>query len=208
MQRIAATVLVFSSCAGLSAAAYAQLTATPASALSLAPSIARSREADQVRGWYRDYLGREVGPELSAWVELLRGGMPATDVQATILGSDEFTSRGRDRKPSFAKPVTVTWAEPSSSELRRWTNRLAQLRDDRFALAREILLAGSQSPLPGDHPRPLRVRRGHAPGSRRSVEIGGTVQLCRPRRKREVARRGRSNTTLNSYVSSARMMPS
>jgi hypothetical protein len=182
MQRIAATVLVFSSCLGLTAAARAQVTATPANALTISSPAARSREAELVRGWYRDYLGREVGPELSAWVELLRGGMPATDVQATILGSDEFYfQRGRDPETFIRETLqSVTWAEPSYSELRRWTNRLTQLRDDRFALAREILLAGNPSPLPGGDQSEETITR-LAAATRLAAEtiefeIGGTVQ--------------------------------
>ena len=70
------------------------LTQTTLAQPALAP---RSTEADLIRSWYRDYLGRDVGPELTAWVELLRGGMSQTDVQATILGSDEFYyTKGRD----------------------------------------------------------------------------------------------------------------
>ena len=38
----------------------------------------------------------------------------------------------------------VTWSEPSYSDLRRWTGRLSQLRDDRFALVRVRL--GSHFP--------------------------------------------------------------
>src|SRR3954471_4522923 len=46
-----------------------------------------SPEANTIRGWYRDYLGRDVGQDLSALVNLMRGGMSSTDLQATILGS-------------------------------------------------------------------------------------------------------------------------
>jgi hypothetical protein len=106
----------------------------------------RSSEEDQVRGWYRDYLGREVGPELKAWAQLLRGGMSPLDVQATILGSDEFyNQKGRDVQSFVVETLqSVTWEEPTISELRRWTDRLDALRGDRFALAREILLANDE----------------------------------------------------------------
>src|SRR5581483_935378 len=53
-------------------------------------SLVQSPEANTIRGWYRDYLGREAGSDLTALVNLLRGGMSPTDLQATILGSDEF----------------------------------------------------------------------------------------------------------------------
>jgi hypothetical protein len=79
-------------------------------------------------------------------VSLLRGGMSATDLQATILGSDEFyTQKGRDPQ-TFVRDTlqAVTWSEPTYADLQRWTERLTQLRGDRFSLAREILLSKSQ----------------------------------------------------------------
>ena len=106
----------------------------------------RSTEADLIRSWYRDYLGRDVGPELTAWVELLRGGMSQTDVQATILGSDEFYyQKGRDPQTFVLETLqAITWSEPTTAEVRRWTDRLTALRGDRFALVREILLSSGQ----------------------------------------------------------------
>jgi hypothetical protein len=107
----------------------------------------RSAEAEQVRMWYRDYLGREPGPELTAWVELLRGGMSPLDLQATILGSDEFfNSKGRDPQTFVLETLqAVTWQAPTNTEIRRWTDRLTQLRGDRFALVREILMTNTVS---------------------------------------------------------------
>ena len=107
----------------------------------------RTREEDQVRQWYRDYLGREVGPELKAWTQLLQHGMSPLDVQATILGSDEFfNQKGRDAQSFVIETLqSVTWEEPTASQLRHWTGRLAALRGDRLALAREILLASGES---------------------------------------------------------------
>ncbi|HEY2415182.1 MAG TPA: hypothetical protein VGI40_23260 [Pirellulaceae bacterium] len=114
----------------------------PAAALS---SLATSPEANTIRGWYRDYLGRDVGQDLPALVNLLRGGMSPTDLQATILGSDEFYSqKGRDPQTFVRQTLqAVNWSEPATADIQRWTDRLNQLRGDRFALAREILL-GSQ----------------------------------------------------------------
>jgi hypothetical protein len=111
------------------------------------PALApRSAEADLIRSWYRDYLGRDVGPELTAWVELLKGGMSQTDVQATILGSDEFYyQKGRDPQTFVLETLqAITWSQPNTAELRRWTDRLTALRGDRFALVREILLSSGQ----------------------------------------------------------------
>lgn len=107
----------------------------------------RSAEAEQVRMWYRDYLGREPGPELTAWVELLRNGMSPVDVQASILSSDEFfNSKGRDPQTFVLETLqAVTWQAPSNTEIRRWTDRLTQLRGDRLALVREILMTNTVS---------------------------------------------------------------
>jgi hypothetical protein len=160
MQRIALCLAVGIGLSFSSPPVDAQITARPSNPLGAAVSsqfgtavpTTRSAETNQIRGWYRDYLGREVGPELSAWVELLRGGMSATDVQATILGSDEFYSqKGRDLQTFVRETLqSVTWADPSYSELQRWTDRLNQLRGDRFALAREILQAYAQPQSQGN----------------------------------------------------------
>lgn len=156
----------------------AQIQSQPARATA---AVAATAESDQIRSWYRDYLGREVGPEISAWVELLRGGMSPTDVQATILGSDEFYySKGRDPQTFILETLqAVTWSEPTVSELRRWTDRLNQLRGDRFAVAREILLANGQQTTPDTEVDETALRLMAA--SRLLIdtidfEIGGTSQ--------------------------------
>jgi hypothetical protein len=120
----------------------------PAAALG---SLATSPEANTIRGWYRDYLGRDVGQDLPALVNLLRGGMSPTDLQATILGSDEFYSqKGRDPQTFVRQTLqAVNWSEPSYADIQRWTDRLNQLRGDRFALAREILLGSQPAAQPG-----------------------------------------------------------
>ncbi|QDU31732.1 hypothetical protein ETAA8_68920 [Anatilimnocola aggregata] len=125
----------------------AQPLAQPVYAQPILAQPQRNAEAEQVRGWYRDYLGREPGPELTAWVELLRGGMSPVDVQATILGSDEFfNSKGRDQQTFVLETLqAVTWNQPTATDLRQWTDRLTQLRGDRFALVREILMTNTAS---------------------------------------------------------------
>jgi hypothetical protein len=87
--------------AGLLAdAALAQISATPAARFTpstpLTPAnslptstVGRSPESEQIRGWYRDYLGRDVGPDLSAWVELGMGRAAAgRDVADGCAGVD------------------------------------------------------------------------------------------------------------------------
>ena len=153
-----------------------------------AQRLSSSREEELVRGWYRDYLGREVGPELRAWVQLLQGGMPPLDVQATILGSDEFyAQKGRDPQTFVLETLqSVAWQEPTAAELRRWTDRLTLLRGDRFAVAREILQAYGQSsggPIGGvpDTTTAAEVATRITSASKLLVdtidfEIGGTLQ--------------------------------
>lgn len=118
----------------------------PGYSTALGTSLLQSPEANTIRGWYRDYLGRDAGQDLNALVNLLRGGMAPTDLQATILGSDEFYSqKGRDPQTFIRDTLqAVTWTEPSYTDLQRWTDRLNQLRGDRFALAREILMSNNQ----------------------------------------------------------------
>jgi hypothetical protein len=198
MQRIAA--LMFASLLGclLTSSVTAQIiTAQPArpfnpspsygnyqtaySAPTAAPSVLQSPEANTIRGWYRDYLGRDVGQDVSALVNLLRGGMSSTDLQATILGSDEFYwQKGRDPQTFVRETLqAVTWTEPSYAELQRWTDRLNQLRGDRFALAREILQSNNQPLSQASQLGDLVTRLSSA--SRLAVdtidfEIGGTAQ--------------------------------
>jgi hypothetical protein len=64
-------------------------------------------------------------------VQLLRSGTSPLEVQAAILGSDEFyNQKGRDVQSFVLETLqSVTWQEPTASELRRWTDRLTALRD-------------------------------------------------------------------------------
>jgi hypothetical protein len=153
------------------------------SGLSLIPPT--GHEEDQIRNWYRDYLGREVGPELKAWVELLRGGMSPLDVQATILGSDEFyNGKGRNAETFIVETLqSITWEEPSDAEVRRWSDRLRALRGDRFSVAREILLAHADDVGSGAPAGPNRAEIANRLTAAAKLltdtidfEIGGTTQ--------------------------------
>jgi len=148
------------------------------------PSVAavtNSTEANTIRGWYRDYLGRDPGQDLPSLVNLMRGGMSPTDVQATILGSDElFSQKGRDPRTFIHDTLqAVNWAEPTPSDMQRWTDRLNQLRGDRFALAREILLSNTQPQTGANQLADVASRLASA--ARLAIEtidfeIGGTTQ--------------------------------
>lgn len=181
----------------IAAQAAAQIiTATPASrapltatsppigyaSLPAASSILASAEANLIRGWYRDYLGRDPGQELPALVQLLRGGMAPLDLQATILSSEEFYwQKGRDPQAFVRETLqAVTWSDPSPAEVQRWTDRLTQLRGDRFALVREMLLA-QRRPATTSAGELVEVARRLASAARLAAdtiefEIGGTPQ--------------------------------
>jgi hypothetical protein len=203
MQRNAASILALLTLGvGMSIAQAQVITAQPARTLSASPpsspnysagfssaypptlsaaSLAQSPEANTIRGWYRDYLGRDVGQDLTALANLMRGGMSPTDLQATILGSDEFYSQKGNDPQSFVRQTlqAVTWTEPSYSDVQRWTDRLTQLRGDRFALAREILLSNAQPQSQVNQQSDLVTRLSSA--TRLAVdtinfEIGGTPQ--------------------------------
>jgi hypothetical protein len=85
MQRIARWLVVLLGLSLSLARAEAQLIARPANQFGAPPNQfgatpgypygtagagSQSAETDQIRKWYRDYLGREVGPEISAWTNL------------------------------------------------------------------------------------------------------------------------------------------
>src|SRR5262245_15150037 len=202
MQRIACLVLALSGGVLLSSSGRAQIiqaqparnfnssnAAAPYStayppAYSSAPSLTsllQSPEANTIRGWYRDYLGRDAGQDVSALVNLLRGSMSPTDLQATILGSDEFYSqKGRDPQAFVRETLqSVTWTEPSYADIQRWTDRLNQLRGDRFAVAREILLSGTQPQSQSAQSTEAITRLSTAArlvGQTIDLEIGGTPQ--------------------------------
>jgi len=202
MRRIAWGLLVAGTSATISPAVWGQITAQPARPYNSAPTYnsgygqptypapysapamlnlqATSPEANTIRGWYRDYLGRDVGQDVSALVNLMRGGMSPTDLQATILGSDEFYSqKGRDPQTFVRETLqAVNWSEPSYADVQRWTDRLNQLRGDRFALAREILVGsqpqGQASPV-GDVATRL-VSAARLANETIDFEIGSTPQ--------------------------------
>lgn len=185
MRWIAALSCVLLGAAAVPTSLAAQIvTARPAPRFTPSPALAtntRSADSNLIRGWYRDYLGRDPGTELNSWTELLRGGMSQTDVQASILGSDEFyRQRGRDPQSLVRETLqAITWSEPTPTEVQRWTDRLAQLRGDNFALAREILLANAPASAPANQMGDLATRLASA--TRLAIEtiefeIGGTTQ--------------------------------
>src|SRR5262249_61528821 len=93
-------------------------------------------------GWYVRYLNREPDPGgYQAFVQRVRRGEAADQLQAEILGSEEFfNNQGRDPAAFIAglyRVVLGTGANPG--DVATWGNRLAQLRGHRVQLPRDCL---------------------------------------------------------------------
>ena len=58
------------------------------------PNARGSRVTRTTKTWFAAGIAitwaRQAGPELQAWTQLLQRGMSPLDLQATILGSDEY----------------------------------------------------------------------------------------------------------------------
>jgi len=116
-------------------------------------------DLDAIRGWYRKYLGREAAPtDVNTWIKYLEQGWSILDVQAGILGSDEFFNRYRRDPARFIAGLyaEILGVNPWPDDLRYWQGILRDLNDNREALARRALqrLVGPpKQPLPPDMPR-------------------------------------------------------
>lgn len=97
---------------------------------------------EQVNRWYQDLLGRTLADrERTVWQRELARGKPPEEILATILGSSEYYERFGGNQRAYVADVFqyIHGRNPSTPELQRWTNRLAQLRDVRFTLVEEML---------------------------------------------------------------------
>jgi putative lipoprotein len=96
---------------------------------------------DQVDGWYLQYLGRNLTDrERSVWQRELSRGKPLDEILGTILGSSEYHERFRGNQRAYIADVfqSLYGRTPTPQEIQRWQTRLAQLRDDRFKMVREM----------------------------------------------------------------------
>jgi len=122
------------------------LTLTPANRPppSLPPVLPPTADSpiDQVDLWYQDFLGRELtSKEKSVWQRELSKGKSLEEILVTILGSSEYFDRFGGNTSEYISEVFrfLSGRNPSPSEMRRWVNRLAQLRDVRFPLVQEMM---------------------------------------------------------------------
>jgi hypothetical protein len=103
--------------------------------------------ADLIDSWFRQYLGRSVDPGgLSSRLALLRRGADPGDIEADIIGSDEYWRRHGGNVVGFVRGLyaDVLGREPNRAEVRNWQDRFAVNRGNRSAVAREFLQAAGR----------------------------------------------------------------
>jgi hypothetical protein len=113
----------------------------------------RTADLETIRSWYRRYLGRPAdSADLNQWVQRLEQGWSMLDVQAGILGSDEFFLRyNRDPARFIAGLYTeVAGMPPRPDDVRYWLSMLQQFNNDRQAVARRsvVVLRMQTQPAP------------------------------------------------------------
>jgi hypothetical protein len=122
------------------------------------------RNYGQVRQWYGDYLGRDPqSDEARQWLDQMRRGENAADVQASLLGSDEYYERLGNDPRAYVEGLyrNVGSSQAADRDIDQWADRLRSLRNDRTALAREFIGNGG------------RLNTGYGTSSDRLLPIGG-----------------------------------
>jgi hypothetical protein len=103
-----------------------------------------------VESWYQRYLGRSADQSgLAAFSGMLARGVPAEDVQAGILASDEFWRNCGGRPAAFVVALyqAVLNRQPNRQEAAGWLRRASTLGGDRGRLAQEFVVAAQQELL-------------------------------------------------------------
>jgi hypothetical protein len=110
---------------------------------SLAPAQVYGDPNSLVDHWYRTYLGRAPDTGMATWVNDLNQGVPADQVLAAIIGSDEYYRRAGLTPVGYITRLfnDILNRAPSPADLDFWTARM--YTEDRPTVAREIL---DQSP--------------------------------------------------------------
>jgi hypothetical protein len=100
--------------------------------------------ADMIDSWFQRYLGRSVDRGgLASRLTLLREGADPLDIEADIIGSDEYWNRNGRNVTGFIRGLyrDVLNRQPDARELRGWVSRFDANRRNRSAVAREFLQA-------------------------------------------------------------------
>ena len=103
---------------------------------------------DQIREWYRRFLGREpTGREVAVWQSELARGRPLDEVEASILGSNEFFEQNRSDPDQFIDETyrQLKGSVPTPAEHRGLRDRLGEQDGLRFPFALELLREGNES---------------------------------------------------------------
>jgi hypothetical protein len=97
---------------------------------------------DMVEAWYLQFLRRSPDAAgLAAHVAILQSGADPGDVQAAIIGSDEYWRRQGSTARGFVRGlyIDVLGRPAGPSEVASWLNRFNVNRGDRTQVAREFL---------------------------------------------------------------------
>ncbi len=108
------------------------------------PPALADPHAELVQAWYQRYLRRSVDWNgLQNWVGQFRRGMTQEQVQAALLGSDEYYQAHGGRPAGFVRGLyeDVLGRQASWGEVRGNVDRLNRLRGDRAAYAEQFLSA-------------------------------------------------------------------
>jgi hypothetical protein len=100
--------------------------------------------ADMIDAWFQRYLGRSVDRGgLDSRLALLRRGADPLDIEADIIGSDEYWNRNGRSVAGFVRGLyrDVLGRDPNAPEIRNWSARFTANRGNRSAVAREFLQA-------------------------------------------------------------------
>ena len=103
---------------------------------------------DQIREWYRRFLGREpTGREVAVWQSELARGRPLDEVEASILGSNEFFEQNRSDRDQFIDETyrQLKGSVPTPAEQRGLRDRLGEQDGLRSPFALELLREGNES---------------------------------------------------------------
>jgi len=133
-----------------------KLAALPVTAALVVLSAATSahanhQEAIQVESWYQRYLGRCAdAPSMQAYVGQLCRGRPGFEIEAELLGSEEYYHRNGCDVHLFIRALfrDVLGRGTNSDELEDWCRRLRRM-DSRAELARRFIIeTRGRAPVP------------------------------------------------------------
>ncbi len=118
------------------------LISVPAYSQRFYPEPRQDPAVAQVESWYQQYLHRSADLSgLQSWTTLLRQGASPQEVQANILGSEEYYQKHNNDPAQFIVGLynDVLGVSPSHTQVGVWLDRYDRDRGDRIRLARHFL---------------------------------------------------------------------